>query len=194
MDNSWAPLIQSFLDLNKQINLSAIRDADGVFVKHIQDSLELNKIFDLNKGYVVADVGTGSGFPLLPLAITNPTSRFVGLESVRKKCDAVTYLAQQNRLSNVRMIRIRAEDYTQMQFDVVMARAVAYSDVLLDRTIHLVKPGWYLIFFKGYTQQEDADLKQFAQQDGLTFVSEHHYQLFEGDIPRVIYVLKNTLQ
>jgi len=70
------PLIQTFLEKNSQLNLSAIRDEEGVLVKHIQDSLEINKILTFPKGAQIADVGTGGGFPLLPLAMTNPQARF----------------------------------------------------------------------------------------------------------------------
>jgi len=79
-------LIDLFLEKNKQINLSAIRDVEGVKIKHIQDSLEwlkvLYKYLDKENKIDFVDIWTGSGFPLLPLAIENPNWNFVGIESV----------------------------------------------------------------------------------------------------------------
>jgi 16S rRNA (guanine527-N7)-methyltransferase len=64
-------LIKIFLEKNEQINLSAIRDSDGVFLKHIKDALELEKILKIKNGKTICDIGTGGGFPLLPLAMVN---------------------------------------------------------------------------------------------------------------------------
>ncbi|MBU0626451.1 class I SAM-dependent methyltransferase [Patescibacteria group bacterium] len=83
-------LIKIFLEKNSQINLSAIRDADGVLVKHIQDSLELDKVLQIppksslsqGRTFTVCDVGTGGGFPLLPLAMTHSDVSFIGIDSV----------------------------------------------------------------------------------------------------------------
>lgn len=85
----WRELIEVFLAKNGQINLSAIRDAEGVYVKHILDSLELMKIFSFTAGQVACDLGTGGGFPLLPLAIESPEVRFVGMDARKKKIDAI---------------------------------------------------------------------------------------------------------
>lgn len=85
----WGELIEVFLAKNAQINLSAIRDAEGVYVKHILDSLELLNIFTFEEGQTVCDLGTGGGFPLLPLAIENPDVRFVGMDARKKKLQAI---------------------------------------------------------------------------------------------------------
>jgi 16S rRNA (guanine527-N7)-methyltransferase len=88
-------LVKIFLEKNSQINLSAIRDEEGVRVKHIQDSLELLAFSDLEEGSKVCDVGTGSGFPLLPLAMTNPAVSFIGVDSVKKKTIAINEIIAQ---------------------------------------------------------------------------------------------------
>lgn len=85
----WGSLIEVFLAKNAQINLSAIRGAEGVYLKHVLDSLELMKIFSFKAGQVVCDLGTGGGFPLLPLAIENPDVRFVGMDARKKKLQAI---------------------------------------------------------------------------------------------------------
>ncbi|HMS91191.1 MAG TPA: class I SAM-dependent methyltransferase, partial [Candidatus Absconditabacterales bacterium] len=60
------------MSINSHTNLSAIRDVEGIWIKHIQDSLEINKVLTLKPGLTLCDIGTGGGFPLLPIAISNP--------------------------------------------------------------------------------------------------------------------------
>lgn len=132
-------LIRLFLEKNKQINLSAIRDKEGVFVKHIQDSLELTKILSFPEGSKIVDVGTGSGFPLIPLAKTFPKCQFMGIDSVRKKTLAVNEILKEMKILNATVERVRAEEYHGEKFDFVTARAVAYADKLIPRVASLVK-------------------------------------------------------
>ena len=73
----WKDLVRVFIEKNSQLNLSAIRDAKWIKIKHINDSVELNKILKIEKWKSVCDIGTGGGFPLLPLAISNPNVKFV---------------------------------------------------------------------------------------------------------------------
>ena len=72
MDKKRKELIDEFISINSHTNLSAIRDSEGIWIKHIQDSLEINKVLLLKPGTTLCDVGTGGGFPLLPIAISNP--------------------------------------------------------------------------------------------------------------------------
>lgn len=183
------PFIDIFLEKNKEINLSAIRDADGVYIKHVLDSLELNKIFPLADGTNVIDVWTWGWFPLLPLAITHPYVHFTGLDSIRKKTDAVSQMVQKLWIKNVNMVRARAEDFDG-QFDVLTARAMSYIDNLLLRCNHIVKKWWYFVFYKMHSEEEDKHVTQLCHTYRLTMKYKHVYTLFPWDIQRVIYVLK----
>lgn len=186
--------IDTFLAKNAQLNLSAIRDAEGVFVKHVCDALELTKLADIDTmlrqpGTSVIDVGTGWGIPLLPLAAHYPQTQFTGLDSVRKKTIAVQDMADTLWLQNVQTVWSRAEEHKK-QYDVMTARAVSSVENLFSRCLHLVKKWGYIILYKMHTQEEDAALYSLAGGKGLTFVHEHFYSLYEGDIQRVIYVLQ----
>lgn len=88
-------LTQIFLEKNQQLNLSAIRDPEGVRIKHIQDSLMLLETKIIQPGMLVIDVGTGGGFPLMPLALSYPETKFLGIDSVRKKTLAVNEMLGQ---------------------------------------------------------------------------------------------------
>ncbi len=187
---NWDNLIHAFLEKNKQINLSAIRDEDWVRVKHIQDSLELEKIIDRKEWMRIVDIGTGWWFPLMPLAISHPECNFIGIDSVRKKTIAVWEILKELRVKNVEMIRTRIEDIKNQTFDLVTARAVAYSDKLLNRATPLVKKWWRIALMKQVNDEEKNILLDVANKKKLTLEREYKYKLFDWDIDRVIYILK----
>lgn len=188
----WNSLIKVFLNKNKQINLSAIRDEDWVMVKHIQDSLELEKNIEWFDGMRVADIWTGGGFPLMPLAISHPECNFVWIDSIRKKTVVVWEILEELDVKNVGMIRGRIEEIKNQTFDLVTARAVAYSDKLLNRADHLIKKWWRIALMKQVNDEEKKVLLDVAKKRKLILETEHKYQLFDGDITRVIYVLKKV--
>lgn len=187
---NWDSLIQVFLEKNKQINLSAIRDEDWVRVKHIQDSLELEKIIHWEDGMRIADIWTGGGFPLMPLAISHPECNFVWIDSVRKKTVAVWEILEELDVKNVEMMRTRIEEIKNQTFDLVTARAVAYADKILTRASPLVKKWGKIALMKQVNEEEKEVLLKEAKKKNLTLETEHHYKLFEWDIDRVIYILK----
>ncbi len=88
------------------------------------------------------------------------------------------------------MVRTRAEDYKEKQFDILTARAVAYIDKLMKFTYHLVKPGGYFVLYKLNSPEEFKDLQKVAKKYKLKLVKIHKYKLFDDDIERVIYVLQ----
>ena len=186
----WDTLIHAFLEKNKQINLSAIRDEEWVRVKHIQDSLELEKIIDRKEWMRIADIGTGGGFPLMPLAISHPECNFVWIDSVRKKTIAVWEILDELGVKNVVMMRTRIEEIKNQTFDLVTARAVAYSDKLLNRATSLVKKWWRIALMKQVNNEEKEVLLNEAKKRKLILEAEYKYQLFDWDIERVIYVLR----
>lgn len=189
MDKKRQDLIDEFILINSRTNLSAIRDPEGIWVKHIQDSLEINKVLVLKPGNTLCDVGTGWWFPLLPIAISNPGLQCTGIDSTRKKIDAVNEIAGKLKVANVKAIRSRAEELKE-EFDYVTARSVAYIDKLLLQVHRLVKKGGRLILFKLYTPEEYQDIIHFGKKYRFVIQKKHKYKLFEWDIERIIYVLK----
>ena len=183
-------LIHAFLEKNKQINLSAIRDPEWVKVKHIQDSLELEKIIEWKEWMNIADIWTGWGFPLIPLAISHPECNFVWIDSVKKKTVAVWEILDELGVKNVKMMRTRIEDIKNQTFDLVTARAVAYSDKLLSRATPLVKKWWRIALMKQVNDEERKVLLNEAKKRNLALEQEYNYKLFDWDIDRIIYILK----
>jgi len=189
METQRKSLIDQFIAINSHTNLSAIRDPEGIQVKHIQDSLEINKALVLKPGLTLCDVGTGGWFPLLPIAISNPKIQCTGIDSTRKKVDAVNEIINNIKIPNAKALRIRAEEHKE-EYDYVTARAVSYIDKLLPQVHHLVKKWGRLILYKQYSPEESQDIIHFGKKYRLVVQKKHKYQLFEWDIPRIIYVLK----
>lgn len=189
METRRKNLIDEFIAINAHTNLSAIRDPEGIRVKHIQDSLEINKALILKPGLTLCDVGTGGGFPLLPIAMSNPEVQCTGIDSTKKKLTAINEMISKLNIANAKTLRTRAEEYKE-QYDYVTARAVGYIDKLLPRVHHLVKKGGRLILYKQYTAEEAQDIIHFGKKYRFVVQKKHRYTLFEGDIQRIIYILK----
>ena len=184
-------MVYAFLEKNKQINLSAIRDKEWVMIKHIQDSLELDKIINWKEWMKIADIWTGGGFPLMPLAISHPECDFVWIDSVRKKTIAVWEILDELRVKNVEMIWSRIEGIKDQKFDLVTARAVAYSDKLLNWATPLVKNWWRIALMKQVNNEEKEILLDTAKKKNFVLEKEYNYKLFDWDIDRVIYIIRN---
>lgn len=189
MHHNRTKLIETFLEYNSKINLSAIRDADGVYHKHILDSLEINNCIKLEAGKTLADLGTGWGFPLLPIAMTNPDLKCTGIDARKKKTIAVQDMANALGVTNIRTLWSRAEDVTE-KYDYVTSRAVWYADKLFPRSVPLLKKWGYLILYKQLTPEEDELIFALAEHHKLWFEKMHHYKLEGDDVQRVIYMFK----
>jgi 16S rRNA (guanine527-N7)-methyltransferase len=140
-------LVDELERANAEFNLTAIRDRPGMLIKHVLDSLSLQPYL---RGERIADVGTGAGFPGLPLAIVNPQRRFTLIEATGKKARYVERTARLLDLSNVEVANLRAELYRPaVRFDTVVARALSS---LADFAAHagaLCGPNGRLLAMKG---------------------------------------------
>ncbi len=112
-----------YLDWNTKINLVSRKDAEYMMEKHILHSLAIAKVIQFKNGTKVLDVGTGGGFPGIPLAIMFPNAKFHLVDSIGKKIMVVKDIAQQLNLSNVTAEQIRAEK-VKGHFDFIVSRAV----------------------------------------------------------------------
>lgn len=149
------------IETNKVMNLTAITEPEEVAVKHVIDSL---LAFDakLFPGKLLADVGTGAGFPGIPLKIYCPELKVVLLDSLSKRLKFLETVIENLGLRDITCVHLRAEDAGQNKahrekYDLVTARAVARLSVLAEYCLPLVKPGGYFIALKGSKYQEEID-------------------------------------
>lgn len=140
---------------NRKFNLTAIRDRDDMLTLHLLDSLAVRPYLS---GRRVLDIGTGAGFPGLPLAITEPERSFVLLDSNNKKIQFVRHAVLALGLDNVEAVRSRAEDFAPGEgFDTVIARAVAELAELARLAGHLVGEGGMFVALKGRYPADELD-------------------------------------
>jgi 16S rRNA (guanine527-N7)-methyltransferase len=156
---------------NAQFNLTAIRDRPGMLRKHVLDSLSLQPYL---RGERLADVGTGPGFPGLPLAILNPERHFSLIEATGKKARFVMQTAERLGCSNAMVVHSRAETYRPLApFDTVMARALSSLADFVGYAGHLVAPQGRLLAMKG--KRPDAEIS--ALPKSFRVVAVHRLQL-----------------
>jgi 16S rRNA (guanine527-N7)-methyltransferase len=138
---------------NSQFNLTAIRDRPGMLRKHVLDSLSLAPYL---RGARVADIGTGAGYPGLPLAVVNPRRRFTLVEATGKKARFVEQTLERLALNNVQVVSSRAETYRPFElFDTVVARALASLADFTAYAGHLCAPDGRLLAMKGKRPDEE---------------------------------------
>ena len=157
LDSSGAEALLKLVDElelgNAQFNLTAIRDRLGMLRKHVLDSLTLQPYL---RGSRVADIGTGAGFPGLPLAIVNPRRRFTLVEATGKKARFVEQTALRLAVHNVQVEHARAESYRPFElFDTVVARALSSLADFAAYAGHLCAPGGRLLAMKGKRPDEE---------------------------------------
>jgi len=120
-------------DWNSQINVISRKDTDNFYERHVLHSLAIAKVMSFKEGSKILDIGTGGGFPGIPLAILFPECEFLLVDSIGKKIKVVNHVAQALKLTNVKGIHERAEKVDQ-QFDFVVSRAVTAMPKFLNWT------------------------------------------------------------
>ena len=140
-------LLDELDDWNQRMNLTAIRERSQQITKHLLDSLSVQPFL---RGTRVLDVGTGAGFPGLPLAIANPARQFTLLDSTAKKLKFIEHVAQSIGIENVTTVHERAEKYqVTTRFDTILSRAVGPVDRFVKWSGHLCVGGGRLLAMKG---------------------------------------------
>lgn len=175
------------LDWNTRFNLTAIRSPQDVRIKHFLDSLTcLVAMRDTSVDRVI-DVGTGAGFPGIPLKILMPATRLTLVESVGKKADFCRHVIKTLGLEGVSVVQERAEVLGQMpayreHYDWALGRAVAVLRVLAEYLLPLVKVGGHMLAMKG----ESAPAEAHSADNAMRMLGGHLRQLIPVALPGVV--------
>ncbi len=189
--------ITEFLDQNSKLNLISKNDEKFLWEKHIYDSLSLSKFFEKfnidPNGKSLLDIGTGGGFPSIPLAIAYPEMDVTALDSIRKKINAITEIKRNLELTNLNPVCERAENLKGGNFDFVTSRAVAAMKILIPYAIPLMKPDGYFIAYKSLRAEEElkeADyiIKKYNAQ--IKDIIEYDLPLAENHTRNLIIISK----
>lgn len=177
---------------NENVNLTAITDGREIFVKHFLDSILLLKYVDIPSNSSIIDVGTGAGFPSVPMKIYRPDLKITLLDSLNKRINFLQQLCEMTQI-DAEFIHGRAEDYGKEsqyreKFDFSCARAVANLSVLSEYCIPFVKIGGYFLSMKGPNEIIDESNKAVELLGGK-IKSDIQYSL-ENDTRRIIAIEK----
>jgi 16S rRNA (guanine527-N7)-methyltransferase len=173
-----------------ELGLLGPRELDKLWSRHILNSAVVAEL--VRPGDKVADVGSGAGLPGIPMAIARPDAQFVLIEPMERRSNWMLEVVEHLGLKNVRVLRSRAEDVTEQDFDIVTARAVAALDKLLKMCLPLLKPGGALIALKGSKAAEEiANSKKLEKKLGIS-----RFEILvcgEKFLPEPTSVVKTTL-
>jgi 16S rRNA (guanine527-N7)-methyltransferase len=198
--NQFDTYYRVLVEWNEKMNLTAITDEEGVYLKHFYDSITAAFHFDFTKPFHLCDVGAGAGFPSLPLKIIFPNLQVSIVDSLNKRITFLNHLAEQLGLKNVNFYHDRAEvfgrnkDFRE-QFDVVTARAVAKMSVLSEFCLPLVKVGGTMIAMKGpQFGHEETEAKKAVQLLGGKWEKVYTFHLPEENSERNIAIINKIKQ
>jgi len=181
---------------NKKVNLISRKDTENIWERHIIHSLVILKYFDLKEKARCLDVGTGGGFPGVPLKIASPELRITLVDSINKKVKIADMFGQHTGLKNIHGICSRMEELPAKKefyrtFDYIFARAVAPISQLLYWTQYLIKPGGEYIFLKGGDLNEEIqtakkEFKNYIYDEiPITFIG---IDWFEQESKKIIHI------
>ena len=152
---------EMLIEKNKVMNLTAITEFEDVVIKHFCDSVSLSRYIDLNKNIRVADLGTGAGFPGIPLKICFPELDITLIDSLNKRLIFLDEVIDELMLTGIRTVHSRAEDISHNKdyresFDLCVSRAVANLSTLSEYCLPLVKTGGQFISYKSGEVDDEA--------------------------------------
>ncbi len=182
------------LEWNEKVNLTAITEYKDVILKHFIDSLTVEKYINGNKKII--DIGTGAGFPGIPIKIIKNDVYVTLMDSLNKRINFLNEVIKENKLDNIETVHARAEELARNkkyreQYDIAIARAVASLNVLLEYMLPFVKKGGYCICMKGSNINDEIEKSQKALNTFNAKIEKiDSFNLPESEFGRNIIIIK----
>ena len=186
--------IYLLLEWNEKINLTAITETNEIIIKHLVDSSTIKKY--INEEDKIVDIGTGAGFPGIPLKILEPSAEITLVDSLNKRINFLNEVIEQTELNNIEAIHSRAEDFGKNKnyrenYDIAVSRAVARLNVLVEYLMPTVKKEGLCICMKGPDAQEEInEAKNAIKMLGGKIEKIEEFNLSDTDIRRTIIIIK----
>lgn len=190
--NSFLIYIAELKKWNRKINLTAITDDREIVIKHILDSLSYRKGFVPTPGLKLLDIGSGAGFPAIPLKLTHPEITVTMVESTKKKASFLRHIIRMLKLAGINIVDKRTEDITDLfmaTFDVVTARAFADMSTALAAGTPFLKPGGHMVLSRG---PEESLGEQQMGRAGVILEMRTQLTLPDSDYKRALWIFKKT--
>ena len=191
--------IELFIEANSKINLISKNDEKFIWEKHIYDSLSFEKFltkYDIKdlKNKTLLDIGTGGGFPSVPLAIKYPELSVTALDSIKKKLNVIQSIKEDLGINNLSILCDRAENIRGEKYDFITSRAVAALKILIPYALPLLKKGGYFVAYKSVKVDEEIQeaqnvLKKYQAE--ITDIIPYNLPLDEN-YTRNLVILKHT--
>lgn len=183
-------------EYNKKFNLTSITNDNEIYLKHFYDSLCITKAKELLNASSLLDIGTGAGFPGIPVAIVNKDIKITLVESNKKKCEFLKVVKDSLNLQNVEIINARAEDFAKTnreKFEVATSRAVANLSILLELEFPALSVGGVLLALKSNVQEELENSKSILKELNGTIKNTIEYTLPYEKSKRTLLIIQKQL-
>lgn len=196
MLHQYVTYYEMLVEKNKVMNLTAITDFEDYVVKHIVDSLSIVNVLDLKKVNHVIDVGTGAGFPAIPLKIAYPHLQITMLDSLQKRIGFLNEVVEKLELKNMKTVHGRAEDFGhdskyREKYELCVSRAVANLSTLSEYCIPFVKKGGLFISYKsGNSKEEILEADKAIKVMGGRQMKLCSFSLPDTDMSRILVPIK----
>ena len=196
INTDFTNYMKVFLVQNAVLNLISKNEEKFLWEKHVYDSLGIKLFFEKYSPKVntLLDIGTGGGFPAVPIALEYPNIEVFALDSIRKKINAIENIKQELSINNLTTICDRAENIEQ-KFDIITSRAVATIDILIKYATPLLKKNGYFVGYKSrLADKEISDAKYLIKKSGLKLIDIIEYTLpLEEIYERKLVVLQKVI-
>lgn len=189
---------EMLMEKNKVMNLTAITDYEDVVYKHFVDSISIVKYFDFKNCNNIIDIGTGAGFPGIPLKIVLPEVKICLMDSLNKRINFLNEVITQLKLEQISAIHGRAEDLGRNKdyrekFDLCVSRAVANLSTLTEYCIpFLKKDGIFISYKSGNIEEEITNSKNAFKKLNCTLESIEKFNIDGTDYNRSLVIIKKT--